>query len=97
MYRRMKAVYGEYSLSRSTVVEWRKRFFEGYELLEDDARLEQANRVITPEMIAEVHGLEQPQSNHGQDPSVTGYGRGHHSHHNASTFRKICVQWFPTN
>ncbi len=26
MYRWMKAVYGEYSLRRSSVVEWRKRF-----------------------------------------------------------------------
>ncbi|GBN89926.1 hypothetical protein AVEN_227610-1 [Araneus ventricosus] len=37
MYRWMKAVYGVYSLSRSTVVECRKRFLEGRELLEDDA------------------------------------------------------------
>ncbi|GBL78369.1 hypothetical protein AVEN_42889-1 [Araneus ventricosus] len=57
MYRRMKAVYGEYSPSRSTVAEWRKRFLEGCELLEDDARPGQANRVITAEMIAEVHDL----------------------------------------
>jgi hypothetical protein len=53
----MKAVYGEYSLSRSSVVEWRKRFLEGRELLEDDARSGQAHRVFTPEMIAEVNAL----------------------------------------
>ncbi|GFV66081.1 hypothetical protein TNCV_2891511 [Trichonephila clavipes] len=29
MLRQMKAVYGEYSLSHSSVVEWRKRFLEG--------------------------------------------------------------------
>ncbi|GFR01871.1 uncharacterized protein TNCT_433431 [Trichonephila clavata] len=37
MHRRMKAVYGEYSLCSSGVVEWRKRFLEGRKLLEDDA------------------------------------------------------------
>ncbi|PSN39850.1 hypothetical protein C0J52_21007 [Blattella germanica] len=57
MYRRMTAVFGEYSLSRSSLVEWRKRFLEGREFLEDDARPGQAHRVITPEMIAEVSAL----------------------------------------
>ncbi|GBM79938.1 hypothetical protein AVEN_205504-1 [Araneus ventricosus] len=75
MYRRMKAVYGEYSLSRSTVVECRKRFFEGRVLLEDDARPGQANRVITPEMIAEVQDLVLNNRRVTVDeiPSVTGY------------------------
>ncbi|GFW98246.1 uncharacterized protein TNCV_331981 [Trichonephila clavipes] len=53
----MKAVCGEYSLYRSSVVEWSKIFLERLELLEDDARPGQAHRVITPEMIAEVNAL----------------------------------------
>ncbi|GFQ90165.1 histone-lysine N-methyltransferase SETMAR [Trichonephila clavata] len=57
MHQRMKAVYREYSLCRSSVVEWPKRFLERRELLEDDARRGQAHRVITPEMIAEVNAL----------------------------------------
>ncbi|GFQ76765.1 histone-lysine N-methyltransferase SETMAR [Trichonephila clavata] len=50
----MKAVY---SLCRSSVVEWCKRFLEGCELLEDDAKPGQTHHVITPEMIAEVNAL----------------------------------------
>ncbi|GFR15234.1 histone-lysine N-methyltransferase SETMAR [Trichonephila clavata] len=57
MHRRMKAVYGEYSLCRSSVVGWCRRFLEGRELLEDDARHGQAHYVITPEMIAGVNAL----------------------------------------
>ncbi|GFQ78682.1 mariner Mos1 transposase [Trichonephila clavata] len=57
MHQRMKAVYSEYSLCRSSVVEWRKRFLERRELLENNARPGQAHRVITPEMIAEVNAL----------------------------------------
>ncbi|GFR16055.1 histone-lysine N-methyltransferase SETMAR [Trichonephila clavata] len=41
----------------SSVAEWCKRFLEGRELLEDDARLGQAHRVITLELIAEVNAL----------------------------------------
>ncbi|GFT94577.1 uncharacterized protein TNCV_3266741 [Trichonephila clavipes] len=57
MHRRMKTVYGEYSLCRSSVVEWCKRFREGCELLEDDARPGLSHHVITPERIAEVNAL----------------------------------------
>ncbi|GFU68174.1 histone-lysine N-methyltransferase SETMAR [Trichonephila clavipes] len=57
MHRRMKAVYGEYSLCRSSVLEWRKRFLEESELLENDARPGQAHRVITPKMSAELNAL----------------------------------------
>ncbi|GFQ77014.1 uncharacterized protein TNCT_217351 [Trichonephila clavata] len=57
MHRRMKAVYGEYGLCCLNVVEWRKRFIEGSELLEDDAQPGQAHHVITTEMIAEVNAL----------------------------------------
>ncbi|GFR20017.1 uncharacterized protein TNCT_194361 [Trichonephila clavata] len=53
----MKAVYGEYSLCRSSVVEWRKRFIDGSKLLEDDARPGQAHRVITQERTAGVNVL----------------------------------------
>ena len=53
----MKAVYCEYRICLSSVVEWRKRFLEKRELLEVDARLGQARHVITPEMIAEVNAL----------------------------------------
>ncbi|GFQ92255.1 histone-lysine N-methyltransferase SETMAR [Trichonephila clavata] len=57
MHRRMKAVCSEYSLLHSSVVEWRKRFLEGRELLEDDVRPGQAHRVIITEIIAEVNTL----------------------------------------
>ncbi|GFQ75009.1 histone-lysine N-methyltransferase SETMAR [Trichonephila clavata] len=57
MHRRMKAVYGNCNLCRSSVVEWRKRFNEVRDLLEDDARPRQAYRVITPEIIVEVNAL----------------------------------------
>ncbi|GFR13427.1 HTH_48 domain-containing protein [Trichonephila clavata] len=57
IHRRMEAVYSGYSLCRSSVVEWRKRFFQGCELLEDDARPEQTHHVITSEIIAEVNAL----------------------------------------
>ncbi|GFR03774.1 histone-lysine N-methyltransferase SETMAR [Trichonephila clavata] len=57
MHRWMKAVYGEYSLCHSSVVEWRQRFLVRHELLEDDARPEHAPRVTTPKMIAEVNAL----------------------------------------
>ncbi|GFU32599.1 hypothetical protein TNCV_1060061 [Trichonephila clavipes] len=56
----MKAVHGERNLCRSSVVEWRKRFLEGRELLEDDARHGQAHRVISPEMIAKMNALLLP-------------------------------------
>ncbi|GFS65237.1 histone-lysine N-methyltransferase SETMAR [Trichonephila clavipes] len=42
---------------RGNVVEWLKRFLEGFESLEDDARPGKAHRVIIPEMIAEVNAL----------------------------------------
>ncbi|GFW51565.1 hypothetical protein TNCV_4212431 [Trichonephila clavipes] len=63
MHRWVKTVYGEYSLSHSSVVEWRKRFLEGRELLEDDARSRRAHQVITQEITAETNVcLGQPQS-----------------------------------
>ncbi|GFT69094.1 histone-lysine N-methyltransferase SETMAR [Trichonephila clavipes] len=57
IHRRMKAVYGECNLCRSSVVKWRKRFLKGRELQEDDARHGQAHRIFTPEMIAEMNAL----------------------------------------
>ncbi|GFR29026.1 histone-lysine N-methyltransferase SETMAR [Trichonephila clavata] len=57
MHRRMKDVYGEYNLCCSSVMEWRRRFLEECELLEDDAQPGQAHRVITLEIIAEVNTL----------------------------------------
>ncbi|GBN75236.1 Histone-lysine N-methyltransferase SETMAR [Araneus ventricosus] len=99
MYRRMKAVYGEYSLSRSTVVEWRKRFLDGRELLEDDVRPGQANRVITPEMIAEVHDLVLNNRRVTVDEihRLLGISVGttHTIMHQHLKFRKICAQWVP--
>ncbi|GBO11356.1 hypothetical protein AVEN_111355-1 [Araneus ventricosus] len=99
MYRQMKAVYGEYSLSRSTVVEWRKRFLEGRALLEDDARPGQANRVITPEMIAEVHDLVLNNRRVTMDEihRLLGISVGttHTIMHQHLKFRKICAQWVP--
>ncbi|GBM24493.1 hypothetical protein AVEN_254010-1 [Araneus ventricosus] len=95
----MKAVYGEYSLSRSTVVEWRKRFLEGLELLEDDARPAQANRVITPEMTAEVHDLVLNNRRVTVDEihRLLGISVGttHTIMHQHLKFRKICSQWVP--
>ncbi|GFT78588.1 uncharacterized protein TNCV_3662561 [Trichonephila clavipes] len=52
----MKTVYDEYSLCRSSVVEFYKRLLEGRELVEDYALTWQAHRVITPETIVEVNG-----------------------------------------
>ncbi|GFT78552.1 mariner Mos1 transposase [Trichonephila clavipes] len=49
----MKTVYDEYSLCRSSVVEFYKRLLEGRELVEDYALTWQAHRVITPETIVE--------------------------------------------
>ncbi|GFW81068.1 histone-lysine N-methyltransferase SETMAR [Trichonephila clavipes] len=46
-----------YTVSTVTVVEWRKRFLEGGEFLEDDIRPGQTHSVITPEIIAEVNAL----------------------------------------
>ncbi|GBL96877.1 hypothetical protein AVEN_173081-1 [Araneus ventricosus] len=95
----MKAVYGEYSLSRSTVPEWRKRFLEGCELLEDDARSGQANRLITPEIIAEVHDLVL--NNRGVTVDEIhrllgiSVGTTHTIMHQHLKFRKICAQWVP--
>ncbi|GFR22117.1 HTH_48 domain-containing protein [Trichonephila clavata] len=57
MHRWMKVVFGECSLCFSSVVEWRKIFLEGCELLEDDARPGQSYRFITLEMIVEVNTL----------------------------------------
>ncbi|GFV18474.1 histone-lysine N-methyltransferase SETMAR [Trichonephila clavipes] len=57
LHRRMEAMYGEYSLCHSRVVNWRKRFFVRRELLEDDVRPGEAHRVITPELIAEMNAL----------------------------------------
>ncbi|GFS77443.1 retrovirus-related Pol polyprotein from type-1 retrotransposable element R2 [Trichonephila clavipes] len=37
MHRLIKDMYSEYTLCRSSVVEWHKRFIEGLELLKDDA------------------------------------------------------------
>ncbi|GBM35561.1 hypothetical protein AVEN_106780-1 [Araneus ventricosus] len=95
----MKAVYGEYSLSRSTVVEWRKRFLEGRELLEDDARPGQANRVITPEMIAQVHDLVLNNRRVTVDEihRLLGISVGttHTIMHQHLKFRKICAQCVP--
>ncbi|GFQ91996.1 histone-lysine N-methyltransferase SETMAR [Trichonephila clavata] len=99
MHRRMKAVYSEYSLCHSSIVEWHKRFLEGLELPEDDARPERAHRVITPEMIAgenvlvldnrriivnEIHRLL------GISGSTT-----HTIMHQHFNFRKIHTQWVP--
>lgn len=53
----MKAVNGENSLSHSTVVEWRKKFLDGRELLEGYARPGKSHCVITLEMIAGVNEL----------------------------------------
>ncbi|GBO07695.1 hypothetical protein AVEN_90037-1 [Araneus ventricosus] len=95
----MKAVYGEYSLSRSTVVERRKRFLEGRELLEADARPGQAYCVITPEMIAKVHDLVL--NNHrvtvDKMHRLLGISAGttHTIMHQQLKFRKICAQWVP--
>ncbi|GFW73763.1 histone-lysine N-methyltransferase SETMAR [Trichonephila clavipes] len=72
MHGRMKAEYDEYSLCRSSAVEWRKRFLEGPELLEGDPRPGQAHRVIKPEMIEEVNTLVLNNSRITvRDPSVT--------------------------
>ncbi|PSN46055.1 hypothetical protein C0J52_07677, partial [Blattella germanica] len=94
MYRRMKAV-----LSRSSVVEWRKRFLEGRELLEDDARPGQAHRVITPEMSAKVSALVL----HNHRITVDeihrllgiSVGTTHTIMHQHLKFRKICALWVP--
>ncbi|GFQ86337.1 uncharacterized protein TNCT_91351 [Trichonephila clavata] len=53
----MKAVYGEYSLCCSSVVEWRNRFIERFELLENDAWPREAYRIIPPEIIEKVNVL----------------------------------------
>ncbi|GFQ84244.1 uncharacterized protein TNCT_71 [Trichonephila clavata] len=47
MHRLLKTVCDEYSSCRSSVIEWRERFIEEHELLEDDARPGQEQRVIT--------------------------------------------------
>ncbi|GFR15040.1 retrovirus-related Pol polyprotein from transposon opus [Trichonephila clavata] len=92
----------KYNLCRSGVVEWRKRFLEGCELLEDDARPGQAHRVITPEMIAEVNAfvldnrrITVEEIHRLQGNSV---GTTHNIMDQHLNFRKICAQWvFPTN
>lgn len=54
LYLRMKPVYG---LSRSTVVEWRKIFLHGREILKDSDRPGQAHRVIILQMISEMNDV----------------------------------------
>ncbi|GBM86934.1 hypothetical protein AVEN_129018-1 [Araneus ventricosus] len=99
MYRRMNAVYFEYILSRSPIVEWRKRFLEGRELLEDDARPGQANRVITTEMIAEAHDLvlNNRRVTVEEIHRLLGISEGttYTIRHQHLIFRKICAQWVP--
>ncbi|GFQ78963.1 uncharacterized protein TNCT_157191 [Trichonephila clavata] len=89
MHRRMKAVHGKYNLCHSSVVEWCKRFIEGRELLEDDARPAQAHRVIRPEVNALVL------DNHRMDEihRLLGISVGtiHTIMHQHLNFRKICA------
>ncbi|GFU48950.1 uncharacterized protein TNCV_3209351 [Trichonephila clavipes] len=68
--------------------------------LEDDFRNGQAHRSCHHtgnNCVSECFSLEQPHNYRERDPSVIGYWRGHHSHHNVSTleFRKMCAQWVP--
>ncbi|GFQ92472.1 histone-lysine N-methyltransferase SETMAR [Trichonephila clavata] len=96
MHRRMKVVSGEYILCHSSIVEVRKRFLEGHELMEDDARSGQSSRVITPEMIARVNDLVL--KNHRNTfnkihrlPCIS-VSTTHTIMHQHFTFRKICTQ-----
>ncbi|GFY07315.1 histone-lysine N-methyltransferase SETMAR [Trichonephila clavipes] len=90
----MKAVYGEYGLCRSNVMEWRKRFLERCELLEEDVRPGQAHRVITPEMVAEGNTLVLNNRRITVDEIHQLLGISVGITHTIMNFRKVCAQLF---
>ena len=53
----MSAVYGEHCMSLTSLHKWQKRFREGCTSLQDDSRLGQVHRAITPHVIARIDGL----------------------------------------
>jgi len=54
--RRMKVQYGGACLSQQQVYEWSRKFANGVTSVEDAPRPSQAQRVVTPQNIAEVEG-----------------------------------------
>ncbi|GFW42480.1 histone-lysine N-methyltransferase SETMAR [Trichonephila clavipes] len=95
----MTAVYGEYSLCHSSVVERGKRFLEGHDLLEDNTLPGQAHRVITLEMIAEVNALVLDKCRITTDEihRLLGIilGTVYTIMHQHLNFQNFCKQWVP--
>ncbi|GFQ93525.1 hypothetical protein TNCT_192211 [Trichonephila clavata] len=85
-------------VSTFCVVKWRKRFLEGRELLEDDARSGQAHRVVTSELIEEVNAFVLDNLRIPVTRS-NGYWVLAWAHHNASTLelsKNLCAVGSPT-
>ncbi|KAJ4436551.1 hypothetical protein ANN_16583 [Periplaneta americana] len=95
----MSAVYGEYSMSCSSILEWHKRYREGRLSLQDNARPGQAHRAITPADIAEVDGLIRENRRITVEELHRLVGISHGFVHVTATkylhYRKICEQWIP--
>ncbi|KAI6654394.1 hypothetical protein LOD99_791 [Oopsacas minuta] len=61
----LEVVYGDASLSDTTVKEWAKRFCEGRELLEDEERIGRPRSAITSSNTSEIRWRVE------EDPNIT--------------------------
>ena len=52
-YGMLQTAFGAYCMNRASVIEWHKRFKEGWEFVRDDERCGSSKEVRTPELIGQ--------------------------------------------
>ncbi|PNF24648.1 hypothetical protein B7P43_G18238 [Cryptotermes secundus] len=82
IYRKMKFQYGDACLSQQQVYEWSRKFANGVTSVEDDPRLGQAHRVVTPENTAAVEAIVRENRQVTLNEIAASHGSAHHTVHN---------------